>query len=118
MVFSSEPEVIIKHCPIRWLSLLHCVECYISQLEGMKSYFKSCNEENVKVRNILARRSTFRASFMSSCIYHAFNESVQFSASKSDENTICEVYTLIERAYEVVCCKSSKGRSHYFCRTV
>ena len=44
-LFTSEPEVILKHCPTRWLSLLRCVERYISQLEGMKSYFRSCNEE-------------------------------------------------------------------------
>ena len=116
MVFSlySETEVINKHCPIRWLSF---VEHYISQLERMKSYFRSCDEENVKVRSILTRlEDPLLEPFY---VFHAFNESVQLSVSKSDENRACEVYTEIEQACEVVCCcKSSIGRSHCFCRTV
>ena len=44
-LFTNKPEVILKHCPTRWLSLLRCVDNYIKQLEGLKSYFHSSHEE-------------------------------------------------------------------------
>ena len=48
--FSTEPRVILKHCPTRWLSLLRCVDQYIRQSDGVKSYFLSCDEaETIKV---------------------------------------------------------------------
>lgn len=43
-LFTNEPEVILKHCPTCWLSLLRCVDHYINQLEGLKSYFRSSDE--------------------------------------------------------------------------
>ena len=55
-LFTGEPEVILKHCPTRWLSLLRCVDRYLTQYDGLKSYFLSCGEaETVKVRNILSK---------------------------------------------------------------
>ena len=36
-LFTSEPGVILKHCPT--LSLLRCVDRYLTQLDGLKSYF-------------------------------------------------------------------------------
>ena len=55
-LFTTEPEVILKHCPTRWLSLLKCVDRYLRQYDGLKSYFLSCEEaETVKVRNIISR---------------------------------------------------------------
>ena len=55
-IFSTEPEIILKHCPTRWLSLLKCVDRYLRQYDRLKSYFLSCDEaETVKVRNILSR---------------------------------------------------------------
>ena len=33
-LFSTEPDIILKHCPTRWLSLLRCVGRYLKQLEG------------------------------------------------------------------------------------
>ena len=33
-LFTSEPGVILKHCTTRWLSLLRCVNRYISQYDG------------------------------------------------------------------------------------
>ena len=54
-LFTTEPEVILNHCPTRWLSLLRCVGHYLDQLEGMKSFFRSSNEETAKVRSILAK---------------------------------------------------------------
>lgn len=40
-LFPSDPcpGVILKHCTTRWLSLLHCVNRYISQYDGLLSYF-------------------------------------------------------------------------------
>ena len=55
-LFSTEPEVILKHCPTRWLSLLKCVDHYLRQYDGLKSFFLSCEEaETAKVRSILSR---------------------------------------------------------------
>ena len=34
-LFTTEPEVILKHCTTRWLSLLRCVGRYLDQLEGL-----------------------------------------------------------------------------------
>ena len=45
-LFTSEPSTVLKHCPTRWLSLLHCVERYITQLGGLISYFLSCDEQD------------------------------------------------------------------------
>ena len=54
-LFTSEPDVVLKHCTTRWLSLLHCIGRYIDQYEGLKSYFLSCNDQTVKIRSIVAR---------------------------------------------------------------
>ena len=35
-LFTSEPGAILKHCPTCWLSLLHCVDRYLTQLDGLK----------------------------------------------------------------------------------
>ncbi len=52
--FTSEPETILKHCTTRWLSLLRCVDRYLSQYDGLKSYFLSCDEsESSKVQSIV-----------------------------------------------------------------
>jgi len=40
-LFTNEPEVILKHCTTRWLSLLRCVRRNIDQYDGMNSYFLS-----------------------------------------------------------------------------
>ena len=37
-LFSTEPEVILNHCPTRWLRLLKCVDQYLRQYDGLKSY--------------------------------------------------------------------------------
>ena len=42
-LFTSEPTVILKHCPTRWLSLLRCVGRYLSQYDGLKSFFLAVN---------------------------------------------------------------------------
>ena len=55
-LFTTEPEVILKDCPTRWLSLLKCVDRYLRQYDGLKSFFLSCEEaETAKVCSILSR---------------------------------------------------------------
>ena len=49
-LFTTEPEVILKHFPTRWLSILRCVGRYLSQYDGLKSYFLSCDEQDAKVQ--------------------------------------------------------------------
>ena len=51
-LFTSEPGVILKHCPTRWLSLLRCVGRYLSQYDGLKSFFLSTDEQTAKVVSI------------------------------------------------------------------
>ena len=94
-LFTSEPEVILKHCTTRWLSLLRCVGRYIKQLEGLKSYFRSSDEETNKVKSILERLENpllkpllFFLQFIMSSM-NRFNRVFQ----KSTENTTCELYT-------------------------
>ena len=54
-LFTMEPQAILKHCPTRWLSLLRCVNRYLNQYEGLKSYFVSCDEQSGKVISITQR---------------------------------------------------------------
>lgn len=53
--YDTEPKVILKHCPTRWLSLLRCVERYLHQVDGLISYFLSCEEQSAKVISITER---------------------------------------------------------------
>ena len=52
-MFTTEPDVILKHCPTRWLSLLRCSGRFLVQLDGLISYFNSCDENNARIRSIL-----------------------------------------------------------------
>ena len=54
-LFTSEPDVILKHCPTPWLSLLQCVDQYIGQLPGLIAYFSSTDENSAKNHLILQR---------------------------------------------------------------
>ena len=38
-LFTSEPQTILKHCPIWWLSLLHCIGRFRTQFDGLTSFF-------------------------------------------------------------------------------
>ena len=42
-LFTSEPLTILKHCTTRWLSLLRFVGRYLTQFDGLKSFFLSCS---------------------------------------------------------------------------
>ena len=99
-LFSTEPEIILKHCPTRWLSLLKCVDQYLRQYDGLKSYFLSCDEaETVKVRNILSRLENpltkpllLFLSFILPSV-DRFNRLFQ----KSTENTTSQLYNEMNR---------------------
>ena len=98
-LFTTEPDVILKHCPTRWLSLLRCVGRYLSQYDGLKSYFLSCDEQSAKVRSIserlgnpLTRPLLLFLSFILPSI-DRFNRVFQ----KSTENTTCQLYYEISR---------------------
>ena len=98
-LFTTEPEVILKHCPTRWLSLLRCVGRYLSQYDGLKSYFLSCDDQSAKVRSIserlqnpLTRPLLLFLSFILPSI-DRFNIVFQ----KSTENTTCQLFDEISR---------------------
>ena len=98
-LFSSEPEVILKHCPTRWLSLLRCVGRYLSQYDGLKSYFLSCDDQSAKIQNITARLQNPLTRplllFLSFVLpsMDRFNKVFQ----KFTENTTCQLYTEMRR---------------------
>ena len=94
-LFTNEPEVILKHCPTRWLSLLRCVDRYIKQLEGLKSYFRSSHEETSKTRSILNRLENPLLKPLLYFLSYIMTPMCKFNRlfQKSDENTTCELYT-------------------------
>ena len=98
-LFTSEPDIVLKHCTTRWLSLLRCVGRYIDQYEGLKSYFLSCNDQTVKIRSIVARLENPITlpllHFLSFILPHMDRFSKVFQ--KSYENTTCQLYTEISR---------------------
>ena len=98
-LFTTEPEAILKHCPTRWLSLLRCVGRYLDQLEGLKSFFLSSDEETDKVESISTRLQNpllkpillFLSFILPSM--DRFNRMFQ----KSDENTTSQLYDEMSR---------------------
>lgn len=98
-LFTSEPGVILKHCPTRWLSLLRCVDRYLRQIDGLVSYFLSCNEQTDKVISITERlQNPFTKPILHFLMYvlpcmDRFNRLFQ----KSSENTTCELYVEMNR---------------------
>ena len=47
-IFTSEPDITLKHCTTRWLSLHRCVSRIISQLERLTCFFRSCEKHTSK----------------------------------------------------------------------
>ena len=94
-LFTTEPEVIIKHCPTRWLSLLRCVGRYLNQLEGLLSFFRSSSEETCKVRSILSRLENPLLKPLLLFLSYILPSMDRFNRvfQKSTENTTCELYT-------------------------
>ena len=97
-LFTFEPGTVLKHCPIRWLSLLRCVDRYLQQLDGLISYFVSCDEQddtNSKVysitqqlQNALTKPILLFLSFILPSM-DKFNRVFQ----KSSENTTCMLFS-------------------------
>ena len=93
-MFSTELSAILKHCPTRWLSLLHCVDRYIQQLSGLISYFLSCNEQSSKVIFITSRLQHPLTKPILLLLSYILPSMDQFSKlfQASTENTTCELY--------------------------
>ena len=53
--YNNEPKVLLKRCQSRWLSLLRCIRRYLDLLDGLLSYFGSCDEQTAKVVSITER---------------------------------------------------------------
>ena len=98
-LFTSEPKTILKHCPTRWLSLLRCVGRYIEQLEGLKSYFLSCDEQSPKVISITERLENPLVVPILHFLAYILPKMDTFSRlfQKSIENTTCELYSEMNR---------------------
>ena len=99
-LFTNEPSTILKHCPTRWLSLLRCVQRYISQLDGLLSYFLSCDEADTqKVSSIIRRLQNPLTKPILLFLSHVLPSMDRFNQvfQKSNENTTCILYTETSR---------------------
>lgn len=99
-LFTTEPEVILKHCPTRWLSLLKCVDRYLRQFDGLLSYFLSCNEaESVKVRSIIGRLNNPLTKSLLHFLSFILPSIDRFNRlfQKSTENTTSQLYDEMNR---------------------
>ncbi len=101
--YESEPKVILKHCPTRWLSLLRCIGRYLEQLEGLISYFLSCDDQTAKVVSITKRLQNPLTKPIPLFLKHVLPHMDRFNRSfqKSTENTTCELYTEITRLVKI-----------------
>ena len=94
-LFTTEPEVILKDCPTRWLSLLKCVDRYHRQYDGLKSFFLSCEEaETAKVCSILSRLENPLTKPLLHFLSFILPSMDQFNClfQKSTENTTSQLY--------------------------
>ncbi len=97
-LFSSEPTTILKHCPTRWLSLLRCVDRYLTQLDGLISYFLSCDPTS-KITSITQRLQNPQTKAILLFMSHVLPPMDKFNRvfQKSTENTTCLLYTETSR---------------------
>jgi hypothetical protein len=95
-LFTDEPTAILKHCTTRWLSLLRCVS---RQLEGLKSYFLSCNEQSSKVVSISDRLSNPLTKPLLHFLSYILLSMDRFNRvfQKSTEYTTSQLYTEMSR---------------------
>ena len=103
-LFTSEPQTILKHCTTRWLSLLRCVGRYLTQFDGLKSFFLSCSEaETSKVVSILQRleypltKTLVLISFLFLSYILPPMDKFNRLFQKSPQNTTCQLYTEMSR---------------------
>ena len=94
-LFMTEPETILKHCPTRWLSLLRCVGRYLQQLQGLKSFFMSCDEQSAKVISITERLDNTLTKPILLFLAHVLPSMDKFNRlfQKCTANTTCELYS-------------------------
>ncbi len=100
-LFTSEPQTVLKHCTTRRLSLLRCVGWYISQFDGLISYFRSCSEaETSKVVSILQRLENPLTKPLTKPLLH-FLSFILPSMGKFNclfqKSTQCQLYTEMSR---------------------
>ena len=92
--------MILKDCPTRWLSLLKCVDHYLRQYEGLKSFFLSCEEaETAKICSILSRLENPLTKPLLHFISFILPSMDQFNClfQKSTENTTSQLYDAMNR---------------------
>ena len=93
-LFTTEPDTIHKHCPTRWLSLLRCVDRYLVQLDGLKSFFLSTDEQTEEVQSIIFRLHNPLLKPILLFLSHILPAMDRFNRmfQKSNENTTCQLY--------------------------
>ncbi len=94
-LFFCEPQTILKHCTTRWLSLLRCVDRFLSQYDGLRSYFLSCDEaETSKVQSIINILDNALAKPILSFLSYLLSSMDKFNKlfQKSTENITCQLY--------------------------
>ena len=98
-LFTTEPETILKHCPTRWLSLLRCVQRYLDQLDGLISYFASCDEQSQKIKSILGRLQNPLLKPLLHFLHFVLTPMCKFNRlfQKSTESTTAELYNEMSR---------------------
>ena len=99
-LFTTEPEVILKDCPTCWLSLLKCVDRYLRQYDGLKSFFLSCEEaETAKVCSFLSRLENPLTKPLLHFLSFILPSMDQFNClfQKSTENTTSQLYDAMNR---------------------
>ena len=99
-LFTSEPQTVLKHCTTWWLSLLHCVDRYISQFDGLMSYFRSCSEaETSKVVSILQSLKNPLTKPILNFLSFILPSTGKFNRlfQKSTQKTTCQLYTEMSR---------------------
>ncbi len=104
--YSDEPKVLLNHCQTRWLSLLRCIRRYLDLLDGLLSYFRSCDEQTAKVVSITERLENPLTKRILLFLNHVLPSMDRFNRSfqKSNENTTCELYTDIHRLTKNYAC--------------
>ena len=99
-LFTSEPQTILKHCPTRWLSLLRCIGRFLTQFDGLNSYFLSCSEaETSKVVSIIERLQNPLTRPLLLFLSYILPSMDRFNRlfQKSSENTTCQLYSEMNR---------------------
>ena len=98
-MFTTEPDVILKHCPTHWLSLLRCIGRFLVQLDGLISYFNSCDENNARIRSILQCLNNPLLKPLLQFLQFILSPMNRFNrfSQKTTENTTAELYIEISR---------------------